>query len=193
MVIQFSEIIDALLQFNGGDPGRLIRGEDESKLRLEDGGFDVVGEGSDFHAYEKHIHVNHGNREIISLYKLYCLGADCVGGSVDFGPGVGLMALLKEILGGRKFSSLRDDAHLYFSDDRKDGAVVLSKYSVIRFGRRNVRSGYAVLGVDFASVGNEKLITRGIAATMDRLDEKPLGSFRKYSPEYAKLVHLYFS
>ncbi len=193
MVIQFSEIIDALLQFNGDDPGRLIRGEDEIKRLLEDGDFDVVGEGSDFHACEKNIHVNHGNREIASLYKLYYLGADCVGSSVDFGPGVGLMVLLKKILGGRKFNSLRDDAHLYFSDDRKDGAILMGKCSVIRFGRRSVRSGYGVLGVDYASVGNEKLITWNIEATMDRLDEKPLGSFRKYSPEYGKLVHLYFS
>ncbi|MCA8298436.1 hypothetical protein LGN19_32065 [Burkholderia sp. AU30198] len=193
MGIHFSEIIDALLQFNGDGPGRLIRGEDESKPQLEDRGYDVVGGNSDFHLYEKHIYVNHGNREINSLYKLYFLGGNLVGSSVDFGPGVGLMVLLKKILGRRKFSSLRDDAHLYFSYDRKDGAIVLGKYSVIRFGRRNVRSGYAVLGVDCASVGNEKLITRGIEATMNRLDEKPLGSFRKCHPEYGKLVHLYFS
>ena len=192
MAIYFYEIIDVLLQSNGDDPGRLIRGEDGDKSQLGDQGYDVVGEIHDFHLYEKYMHVNHGNREINSLYKLYYLGETYVGSSVDFGPGVRLMALLKRIWDGVQLSLLRDDVHLYFSDDKKDGAIVLGQYSVIRFGRRNVRSGYAVVGVDYASVGNEKLITGSIGAAMDMLDERPLGSLRKYSSEYGKLINFYF-
>lgn len=193
MAIYFSEIIDALLKSNDDDPGRLIRSEDGNKSRLEDRGYDVVGEISDFHLYERYINVNYENREINSLCKLYYIGENYVGSSVDFGPGVGLMTLLKRIWDGVKSSSLGGDVHLYFSDDKKDGAIVLGRYSVIRFGRRNVRAGYAVLGVDYASVGNEKLITGGIEAAMDKLDKRPLGSLRKYSSEYEKLINFYFA
>ncbi|EMN5131463.1 hypothetical protein RVV79_004603 [Burkholderia contaminans] len=192
MAIYFSEIIDALLQSNGDNSGRLIRGECGDKSQLEDRGYDVVGEVSDFHLYEKYINVNHGDREINSLYKLYYLGENYVGSSVDFGRGVGLMALLKRICDGVQFGPLKGDVHLYFSDDKKDGAILLGQHSVIRFARRSVRSGYAVLGVDYATVGYGKLITGGVVAAMDRLDEKPSGSLRKYSSEYEKLINLCF-
>lgn len=43
MAIYFSEIIDALLQSNGDNSGRLIRGECGDKSQLEDRGYDVVG------------------------------------------------------------------------------------------------------------------------------------------------------
>lgn len=69
--------------------------------------------------YEKYINVNHRDRKINSLYKLYYLGENYVGSSVDFGRGVGLIALLKRICDGVQFGPLKGDIHLYFSDDKK--------------------------------------------------------------------------
>ncbi|WP_192558478.1 hypothetical protein [Pseudomonas allokribbensis] len=116
-----------------------------SRSELVGNSYELVGDASDFHFYEKAYDVPYHNRKVIIVFKYYFNGEVSLGAGLSVGDGVRLTALLKKLLMAVSRQNL-DDLQLsfFFSDDRREGAVIFDDRLVVRFDQWGARNAYMV-------------------------------------------------
>jgi hypothetical protein len=140
--------------------------------------FERVGEGDDYHFFEKLYCISHRNRDVAVVFKLYFYRCQQVGSGFDVLKGVRLTSLLTSHM---RFDQRQPDMQprpleLYFSQDRKEGAVILQDSIVVRFSHSKKREGYQVdtLESDSDKSGTlNKVATNTIRHTMYLYDLEP--------------------
>ncbi|KTC34845.1 hypothetical protein AO265_20465 [Pseudomonas sp. ABAC61] len=114
-----------------------------SAAELAANGYERVGEPQGFHLYEKNCTPRHHQRTLDVLFKCYFLDCQLVGTGLRLAPGARLTTMLKY----RKRLAARENTPpsqlaFYFSDDKKDGAVILDDRHVMRFNQWSPQGAY---------------------------------------------------
>lgn len=118
---------------------------DMERSTLEGYGYELVGDKSDCHAYEKEIIVPHRNTGLSLMHKLYFFADESVGSGLDVEPKVRLTTLLKAYWDYRGLrSGLLDNISFYFWEGNDEGAVVFEENIVVRFGLHRSRGAYLI-------------------------------------------------
>lgn len=122
---------------------------DMERSTLEDYGYELVGDKSDCHAYEKEIIVPHRNTGLSLMHKLYFFADESVGTGLGVEPKVRLTTLLKAYWDYRDLrGGSLDNISFYFWDGNDEGAVVFEENIVVRFGFRQNRGAYLIDNVE---------------------------------------------
>jgi hypothetical protein len=137
--------------------------------------FERVGEVDEYHFFEKLYCMSHRNRDVAVVFKLYFYRCQQIGSGFDVLKGVRLTSLLTNHM---RFDQRQPDMQprpleLYFSKDKKEGAIILQDSMVVRFSHRKKRDGYQVdtLESDSDKSGTlNKVATNTIRHTMDLYD-----------------------
>ncbi len=117
-------------------------------------GYELIGDPVDFHFYEKsHTTVYHRRAQEVIL-KYYFFNQQRLGSGFSIVRGVRLGSLLRHC---KRLEQQGNGIHLnlawYFSDDKKEGAVILNDRHVMRFNQWSHKGAYqvATLESDFNS------------------------------------------
>jgi hypothetical protein len=144
---------------------------DSSQDSLEIAGYELIGDPSDFHFYQKEYITNFRGRCVYIILKRYFISKDEVGDGVEIGPGVRLITLLKHY---KKINHLTHistaSIKFYFLKDKTEGAIIFNDLIVVRFTQKNYRSGYTIVTLesDLDATGKLKNIaTSQIKRSMD--------------------------
>jgi hypothetical protein len=137
--------------------------------------FERVGEVDEYHFFEKLYCMSHRYRDVAVVFKLYFYRCQQIGSGFDVLKGVRLTSLLTNHM---RFDQRQPDMQprpleLYFSKDKKEGAIILQDSMVVRFSHRKKRDGYQVdtLESDSDKSGTlNKVATNTIRHTMDLYD-----------------------
>lgn len=148
--------------------------KDFSPIELISQGYELVGEPADFHFYEKDYVVGHHNKKLNIVFKHYFYLNENAGNGLSVGRGASLISLLQ----GYKAVCLVDGTiepifDFYFSDDKKDGAVILGHSIVVRFSQSSKRGQYSVVTIesDFSeSAPFQMTSTNAVKKTMRAYD-----------------------
>ncbi|WP_350616346.1 hypothetical protein [Pseudomonas sp. HY7a-MNA-CIBAN-0227] len=158
--------------------------KDFSKSELEVKGFELVGDSSDFHFYEKEYGLVHCNRLLSVALKRYFYIEDALGSGLSVSVGARLVTLLRQL---SEFRSENKDSAVdvvfYFSDDKSEGAVIIDGVMVVRFCQWGNRSAYMVSTIesDFEEGKVFKSVaTDAVKHTMVRYDSGYIGRDAKY-------------
>ncbi|MEQ9885042.1 hypothetical protein [Pectobacterium zantedeschiae] len=169
--------------------------KDFSPIELVSQGYELVGEPADFHFYEKDYVVGHHNKKLNIVFKHYFYLGENAGNGLSVGGGASLISLLQ----GYKAVCLLDGIieptlDFYFSDDKKDGAVILEHSIVVRFSQSSQRGQYSVVTIesDFSeSTQFQMASTNAVKKTMHAYDSTlPLSKsmLRKKSRAFCRLA-----
>jgi hypothetical protein len=140
--------------------------------------------------------MSHRNRDVAVVFKLYFYRCQQIGSGFDVLKGVRLTSLLTNHM---RFDQRQPDMQprpleLYFSKDKKEGAIILQDSMVVRFSHRKKRDGYQVdtLESDSDKSGTlNKVATNTIRHTMDLYDldlSDPGLNARNASPGLRRLI-----
>ncbi|KML65045.1 hypothetical protein [Pectobacterium peruviense] len=167
--------------------------KDFSPIELISQGYELVGEPADFHFYEKDYVVGHHNKKLNIVFKHYFYLDENAGNGLSVGRGASLISLLQ----GYKAFCLADgsiEPIFYFSDDKKDGAVILGHSVVVRFSQSSKRGQYSVVTIesDFSESAQFQMTsTNAVKKTMHAYDATlPLSKSkrRKKSSAFCRLA-----
>ncbi|WP_157657969.1 hypothetical protein [Burkholderia ubonensis] len=147
---------------------------DFSPTKFEAAGYELVGDSSDFHFYEK-VHVaNYRGRIVDIIFKSYFLSGREVGNGIGVGPGVRLISLLRHYKDVKGLAHISDgNVKFYFSDGRREGAAIFDDSIVVRFVKKTRHGGYLVRTIesDFDRTESFKNIATGsVKSSMDFCD-----------------------
>ena len=157
--------------------------QDFSADTLATAGFDLIGERDDFHFWERAFWAEHGQRRIQLGYKRYFQASQDLGDGFDFPPGVRLTSVIRRCLAGRPLK-------IYFSDDWREGALIVDEDFVIRFNLKCQRGTYQVrtLECDRPSFGVAgRISTNGVRTTLHACDLVALPVPRRAPAAYRHL------
>lgn len=162
---------------------------------MEAKGYELIGDTSEFHLYEKNYPAGFRNHRVNVRFKYYFHRDSAIGDAIEVGAGVRLISALKIYKKIRGVEKIKDgNVEIYFSAEKQDGALIFDDSIVVRFGKRSVRGHYSVLGVesDADKTGMHKCFATGpIRATMDRFDKKSFHVTRRTSPPLYRLIDFY--
>lgn len=173
--LSFFEILCLFLRDATSSQPRLFGLTSFSPDELIKHDFERVGECDNYHFFEKLYCVSHRNRDVAVVFKLYFYRCQQIGSGFDVLKGVRLTSLLTNHM---RFDQRHPDVQprpleLYFSKDKKEGAIILQDSIVVRFSHRKKRDGYQVdtLESDSDKSGTlNKVATNTIRHTMDFYD-----------------------
>lgn len=117
-------------------------------------GYELIGDPADFHFFEKsHATLYHRRAQEVIL-KCYFFNQQRLGSGFSIVRGVRLGSLLRHCkLLEQQGNGIRPNLAWYFSDDKKEGAVILNDRHVMRFNQWSYKGAYqvATLESDFDS------------------------------------------
>ncbi|CAJ0806869.1 hypothetical protein LMG19083_04480 [Ralstonia psammae] len=137
---------------------------DFSPTSMKAAGYELVGDPSDFHFYEKSHATNYRGRAVDIIFKSYFLSKFEVGNGIRIGPGVRLISFLRHYKQLKKLTHISNgNIKFYFSDNRMDGAAIFDESIVVRFSKKTRHGSYLIqtLESDFDKTGNIKNIATG--------------------------------
>ncbi|MDC9821819.1 hypothetical protein ABRQ07_12705 [Pectobacterium polonicum] len=148
--------------------------KDFSPTELLSQGYELVGEPDDFHFYEKDHAVGHHNKKLNIVFKHYFYLDENAGSGLSVGKGVSLISLLQYYKAvGLADGMIEPIFDFYFSDDKKDGAVILGNAIVVRFSQSSKRGQYSVVTIesDFSESTQFRMAsTNAVKKTMHAYD-----------------------
>ncbi|AIO36810.1 hypothetical protein DM39_5902 [Burkholderia cenocepacia] len=169
--ISLIELFDSFVSDGVIEKPRLFGLTDFSPASFDAAGYELVGDSSDFHFYEKAHVARYRGRAVDIIFKSYFLSGREIGNGIGVGPGVRLISLLRHYKAMRGLAHISDGGvKFYFSNDRRDGAVIFDDSLVVRFVKKTRHGGYLVRTIesDFDRTGNFKRIATGsVKSSMD--------------------------
>ncbi|ASY80996.1 hypothetical protein BJK05_13735 [Pectobacterium polaris] len=123
--------------------------KDFSPIELVSQGYELVGDPTDFHFYEKGYVVGYHNKKLNIVFKRYFYLDKNAGSGFSIGRGASLISLLKCY----KAACLADGMtgpvfDFYFSEDKKEGAVILRDSVVVRFNQWSTKGQYSIVTIE---------------------------------------------
>ncbi|WP_347900792.1 hypothetical protein [Pseudomonas purpurea] len=141
--------------------------KDFSPSELMANDYELVGDPSDFHLYEKTYTARYNHRVLHIVFKRYFCSDRDKGSGISIAPGVRLTSLLRRYTRSQGINPTTPlSLEFYFSEDKKEGALILDDSNVIRFNQLDNRGSYmaATLESDHDGV---KITTHSVRTTMD--------------------------
>ncbi|SEK08670.1 hypothetical protein [Achromobacter sp. NFACC18-2] len=176
-IINFGDIFNSYVDHGVIDKASIFALNGFSKNDLQGDGYDMVGNPSEFHLYEKEYISNYCGNAVYLNFKHYFFAEQSVGNGFDVGgvrSGVRLVTLLRRYLRYKNLDRISDaPIELYFSEDKRNGAAIINDAVVIQFKQKGARGGYIVLTLesDIDRSGKFSLLsTRSIRSMMTRLE-----------------------
>lgn len=123
--------------------------KDFSPIALVSQGYELVGDPADFHFYEKEYLTGYHNKELSIVFKRYLHLDKNAGSGFSIGRGVSLISLLQRYknfcLANSIVASIFD---FYFSEDKKEGAVIVGDSVVVRFNQWSKKGQYSIVTIE---------------------------------------------
>ncbi|UKE85122.2 hypothetical protein PJ912_09265 [Pectobacterium colocasium] len=168
---------------------------DFSPIALASQGYELVGDPTDFHFYEKDYVVGYHNKNLNIVFKRYFYLDENAGSGFSIGRGANLISLLKCYKAVCLADGITEPVFdVYFSEDKKDGAIIVGDSVVIRFNQWSAKGQYSIVTIesDFSESGQFQMTsTNAVKKTMHVYDDKlPLSTskLRKKSSAFRQLA-----
>ncbi|RJL20491.1 hypothetical protein [Pectobacterium polaris] len=123
--------------------------KDFSPIELVSQGYELVGDPTDFHFYEKGYVVGYHNKKLNIVFKRYFYLDKNAGSGFSIGRGASLISLLKCYKAACLADGMTEPVFdFYFSEDRKEGAVILRDSVVVRFNQWSTKGQYSIVTIE---------------------------------------------
>lgn len=169
--ITFFELFEQHLNDSTLEHSPLFGLEAFSADELAAKGYERIGDPTDFHFYEKSHATVYQRRAQEVILKCYFFKQQRLGSGFSIVRGVRLASLLRHCKRlEQQGHGLRPSLAWYFSDDKKEGAVILNDRHVMRFNQWSNKGAYqvATLESDFDSSNPlGKAATRSVKHTLE--------------------------
>ncbi|MBN3264744.1 hypothetical protein [Pectobacterium brasiliense] len=147
---------------------------DLSPIKLISQGYELVGDPADFHFYEKDYVVGYHNKKLNIVFKRYFYLDENAGNGFSVGKGASLISLLQYY----KAVCLADGIakpvfDFYFSEDKKEGAVIVGGSVVVRFNQWCAKGQYSIVTIESDSSESAQFqmtSTNAVKKTMQAYD-----------------------
>ncbi|WP_139831499.1 hypothetical protein [Pseudomonas sp. B7(2017)] len=164
-----------------------------SESEFFENNYELIGESSDFHFFEKAHDVPYFNRKAIILLKYYFNGDERLGVGLSVTGGVRLTSFLKRLItSSDKKLEITPQMDFYFSDDFHAGAVIINKRMVVRFEQWGERNAYVIstLECDFGKEEFGSMATQAVMSMFDHISQQSmLDNPEKKTSAYGRLVN----
>ncbi|MFJ3449065.1 hypothetical protein ACIPM0_12680 [Pseudomonas sichuanensis] len=164
--MELFELIDVFLRDGSVEKSELLGVSDFSPETLKNTGYYLTGEASDFHSYENYIDIFHKKRPLWMLHKQYFNKKLPIGNAFEIGPRVRMAALIKHLPASREL-------RFFFDEARKEGAMTIDDYYVVRFNGNCSRGAYLIETLESSldkSGEYEYLAIRMVVSTLTESD-----------------------
>ncbi|UAY92596.1 hypothetical protein KSL88_02430 [Pectobacterium polaris] len=122
---------------------------DFSPTELVSQGYELVGDPTDFHFYEKDYVVGYHNKKLNIVFKRYFYLDENGGSGFSIGRGASLISLLKCYKAVCLADGIAEPVFdFYFSEDKKEGAVILRDSVVVRFNQWSTKGQYSIVTIE---------------------------------------------
>ncbi|MDE8744016.1 hypothetical protein PZA20_19640 [Pectobacterium polaris] len=123
--------------------------KDFSPIELVSQGYELVGDPTDFHFYEKDYVVGYHNKKLNIVFKRYFYLDENAGSGFSIGRGASLISLLKCYKAVCLADGMTEPVFdFYFSEDKKEGAVILRDSVVVRFNQWSTKGQYSIVTIE---------------------------------------------
>ncbi|MBN3215112.1 hypothetical protein [Pectobacterium polaris] len=123
--------------------------KDFSPTELVSQGYELVGDPTDFHFYEKDYVVGYHNKKLNIVFKRYFYLDENAGSGFSIGRGASLISLLKCYKAVCLADGIAEPVFdFYFSEDKKEGAVILRDSVVVRFNQWSTKGQYLIVTIE---------------------------------------------
>ncbi|MCU1793942.1 hypothetical protein [Pectobacterium polaris] len=123
--------------------------KDFSPTELVSQGYELVGDPTDFHFYEKDYVVGYHNKKLNIVFKRYFYLDENAGSGFSIGRGASLISLLKCYKAVCLADGIAEPVFdFYFSEDKKEGAVILRDSVVVRFNQWSTKGQYSIVTIE---------------------------------------------
>ncbi|WP_225085899.1 hypothetical protein [Pectobacterium colocasium] len=168
--------------------------KDFSPIELISQGYELVGDPTDFHFYEKDYVVGYHNKTLNIVFKRYFYLDENAGSGFSIGRGARLISLLKCYKAVCLADGMAEPVFdFYFSEDKKEGAVIIGNAVVIRFTQWSTKGQYSIVTIesDFSeSALFSQVSTNAVKSTLHACDYRLLLSKSAYKSELRALSRL---
>ncbi|MDR2308438.1 MAG: hypothetical protein LBE53_14760 [Paucimonas sp.] len=181
--MELFELVDVFLRDGCVEKPEFLGISDFSPETLASTGYYLTGETCDFHSYENYIDIFHKKKPLWILHKQYFNKKLPIGNAFEIGPRARLTTLIKILPASRSLK-------FFFDEARKEGAMTIDDYYVIRFNETCSRGAYLIETLESSldkSGEYEDLAIRMVTSTLTESEmNSPLN--REDSPKpYRKL------
>ena len=123
--------------------------KDFSPIELVSQEYELVGDPTDFHFYEKYYAVGYHNKKLSVVFKRYFYLDENAGSGLSIGRGASLISLLKCYKAVCLADGIAEPVfEFYFSEDKKEGAVILRDSVVVRFNQWSTKGQYSIVTIE---------------------------------------------
>lgn len=141
--VSFLDLFDLHLKDKTINQSSLLGLQDFSPCELMANDYELVGDLSDYHFYEKAYTARYNNRVLHIVFKRYFHSDHDKGSGISIAPGARLTSLLRHYTRSKGINLTHSlNLEFYFSEDKKEGALILDDSNVIRFNQANERGNY---------------------------------------------------
>ncbi|MCY9848125.1 hypothetical protein [Pectobacterium jejuense] len=152
--------------------------KDFSPTELVSQGYELVGDPTDFHFYEKDYVVSYHNKKLNIVFKRYFYLDENAGSGFSVGRGASLISLLKCYKAVCLADGIAEPVFdFYFLEDKKEGAVILRDSVVVRFNQWSTKGQYSIVTIesDFSeSALFSQVSTNAVKSTLHAYDYRLL-------------------
>ncbi|MBW5894649.1 hypothetical protein IM880_20750 [Pectobacterium polaris] len=152
--------------------------KDFSPTELVSQGYELVGDPTDFHFYEKDYVVGYHNKKLNIVFKRYFYLDENAGSGFSIGRGASLISLLKCYKAVCLADGIAEPVFdFYFSEDKKEGAVIVGDSVVVRFNQWSTKGQYSIVTIesDFSeSALFSQVSTNAVKSTLHAYDYRLL-------------------
>jgi hypothetical protein len=143
-------------------------------------GYELIGDPTDFHFYEKsHATAYHRQAQEVIL-KCYFFNQQRLGSGFSIVRGVRLASLLRHCKRlEQQGKGTRPNLAWYFSDDKKEGAVILNDRHVMRFNQWSHKGAYQVATLESDFDSSNPLGQAATRSVKHTFEHHSLASMRK--------------
>lgn len=122
---------------------------DFSPIELVSQGYELVGDPTDFHFYEKDYVVGYHNKKLNIVFKRYFYLDENAGSGFSVGKGASLISLLQYYKAVCLADGITEPVFdFYFSEDKKEGAVIVGDSAVVRFNQWSAKGQYSIVTIE---------------------------------------------
>ncbi|MCL6351474.1 hypothetical protein [Pectobacterium polaris] len=152
--------------------------KDFSPTELVSQGYELVGDPTDFHFYEKDYVVGYHNKKLNIVFKRYFYLDENAGSGFSIGRGTSLISLLKCYKAVCLADGIAEPVFdFYFSEDKKEGAVIVGDSVVVRFNQWSTKGQYSIVTIESDFSESElfsQVSTNAVKSTLHAYDYRLL-------------------
>lgn len=174
----FFKMVELFLEGAGNIQSTIFGLRNFSETELLSCGFELVGDPHDFRLFEKVYEVPYFRQKVTVVLKQYFFGAERLGCGLSIVGRARLTTILRRLLSKKHSADESGELmNFYFSEDKREGAIIIVSGFVIRFDQWSTRNSYKVstLECDFRDGRFGDVAKK---AVLEAYKPMPLGSMK---------------